>query len=229
MPDDIDLRPLLGPDVLDQGFRPTCVAMAASAANEGLRSVHRTPAAHLAPEALWWRSTNAGLTSEDGMLLGDVGEALEGPGQPELQDWPYNPNLGAGTEQPPSALPAPPWNRAQMRMLELHHDGLETLLEAALRDRCPVILIVEVTDEFYRLDEAGILSVPDVRGYAGGYHAVVCVGAVTHPTRGRLLLIKNSWGAEWGLGGYAWLPLGYLVAFVVQAAVVLDVEGDSDD
>ncbi|MEW5705145.1 MAG: hypothetical protein AB1781_11265 [Pseudomonadota bacterium] len=36
----------------------------------------------------------------------------------------------------------------------------------------------------------------------------------------RHLLIRNSWGDGWGLGGYAWLPVAYLESFAVQAGLV---------
>ncbi|MFC8524354.1 MULTISPECIES: C1 family peptidase [Micrococcaceae] len=218
----IDLRSLVGRDVLDQGTRPTCVAFAASVANEALHHAEKT-AEHFAPEALWWQATTAGATSLRGMVLNNVAPALLGYGQPELSQWPYDPTLGAGTEEPPENLQNPPWKRSALNDVVLKHDGIEDALEDELEHSHPVILIVEVTDEFGQPDDEGIVAMPNMRAASGSYHAVACVGAAYHPTRGRLLLIKNSWGTDWGLGGYCWLPLEYLTAFVVQAAAIVDI------
>lgn len=190
---DIDLRSRVGSHVLDQGYRPTCVAFAASCAHEARQDIGSEPA-HFAPEALWWQATTAGLTSVDGMVLDDVGDALSVYGQPDLAVWPYDPNLRGATEGPPAVV-VPPWRRARLRAVPLQHYRVEESIEDELALSHTVVLVVEVADEFYVPGPGGIVRVPDVRAGAGGCHAVTCVGAATHPALGRLLLIKNSWGA----------------------------------
>lgn len=217
---DVDLRPLLGPDILDQLDRPVCVTFAVSVAHEATRSDDGADPEHLAPEAIWWHCTHLGLTSNHGMLLLDAGLGIGEPGQPPLSEWPYNATLGGGTEAPPTGLAPPPWYRARLTPLPVAHDGIEERIEESLANSRPVILVIEVTDEFRYPDDLGVIAPPDLRSEEGGYHAIACVGAATHPRLGRLLLIKNSWGATWGLGGYGWLPLGYLIAFGAQAAIV---------
>tara|TARA_R110002051_G_scaffold60578_14_gene111094 strand:+ start:5347 stop:6018 length:672 start_codon:yes stop_codon:yes gene_type:complete len=216
---DIDLRVHIGSDVLDQGYRPTCVAFASSSAHEALLG---GAGSHLAPEAIWWQATVAGHTSANGMILDAAGPALTGYGQPGLSSWPYNHSLGAATEEPPTGLSKPPWRRANLQPVELKHDGIEDAIENELERTRPVILVIELTDGFHLPDEEGVVPAPDVRADAGGYHAVICVGAANHPVYGRMLLIKNSWGEDWGLGGYCWLPIGYLIGFAAQAAIVED-------
>nr|WP_158853024.1 C1 family peptidase [Saccharothrix deserti] len=155
------------------------------------------------------------------MLIDDAAVALADEGQPPLQVWPYNASLGIGTENPPNGIGSPPWHTAAVHELHLAHDGIEDELEDYLAAAVPIVLIVEVTPEFAYPDGNGYVRLPNLRTAAGDYHAVFCVGAATDPTRGRHLLIRNSWGSFWGSGGYCWLPTEYLIAFTPYAAIVL--------
>lgn len=214
----VDLRPLLNPAVTAQGPRPVCVPFAVSACHEAARAA--SPPRPMAPEAIWWYCSIRGQTTAQGMQLDDTGPALAAAGQPLLTAWPYDPGLGTGTQPPPATAGQPPWHTAQLRELRLAHDGAEDEVEEALAAGSPVVLVVEITDEFDNPDTSGHISVPSLRAPTGDFHAVVAVGAATHPSRGRLLLTRNSWGPYWGAGGYGWLPVAYLIAFATQAAIV---------
>ena len=203
-----------------QGPRPLCVPLALSVGHEAARAHPGHPTQPLAPEAVWRYCTARGQTGPAGMVVEDGADALSDEGQPLLVSWPYNTALGVATEEPPTAAGAPPWHLGTVDRLHLAHDGVEDELEDYLAAGVPVVLLVEVTDEFNDPDPDGYVTLPTIRAPNADYHAVVCVGAVTDPTRGRHLLIRNSWGEYWGAGGYCWLPVAYLVAFVPYAGVV---------
>lgn len=215
----VDLRPLVSSTLMDQGARPVCVPFALSFAHEAATASSADPA--MAPEAIWWRASTLAQVSAGGMLLEHAGAALTASGQPSLKDWPWNPSLGVATEPPPAAAGAPPWRTATLAALTLAHDGAEDELEEALAAGSPVVLVIEVTTEFESATPDGLIDVPDIRSPAGDYHAVLVVGATTTLDRGRLLLIRNSWSEYWGAGGYGWLPVDYLIAHAVQAAIVV--------
>ncbi|TFV88118.1 hypothetical protein E4P40_10450 [Blastococcus sp. CT_GayMR20] len=219
----VDLRPLISSSLMDQGARPVCLPFALSHAHDALLDAQTGPGAStaMAPEAVWWHCTVHRQTSLGGMLLEDGALALRDSGQPPLADWPWNPHLGVGTEDPPTAAGSPPWQQVAAAELHLAHDGVEDPIEDALAAGHPVVLIVEVTDEFDDAGPDGSIDVPDIRSPEGDYHAVLVVGAATHAELGRRLLIRNSWGPYWGAGGYGWLPLDYLVANALQAAVLI--------
>lgn len=219
----VDLRGRVSSPLMDQGPRPLCVPFSLSFAHDALASSDPPAEAAMAPEAIWWHCTRRGQISSAGMALDHAGQALQGTGQPPLSRWPWNPTLGYGTEEPPTAAGNPPWRQANTFIFEPAHDGVEDQIEDALTAGYPVVLVIEVTSELQHPAPDGSIDVPDIRSPHGDYHAVLVVGAATDPAKGRRLLIRNTWSEAWGAGGYGWLPLDYLVANAVQAAVVVDI------
>lgn len=213
----IDLRPLLPLAVPTQGMRPLCLPFALTGAHDARQYGAGAP---FAPEPIWWRCTQLGQTAPEGLLLEDAGQALADVGQTAAADWPYNPTLGWGTENPPAGCGPPPWRRATWTQLGLAHDGVEDAIEDMLMASRPVVLVVEITDEFEYPQQDGHIAVPPITAASGDYHAVLVVGAAADLVHGRRLLVRNSWGPTWGAGGYGWMPLPYLVAFAVQAAAL---------
>lgn len=217
---DVDLRRLL-PPVRMQGARPLCVPFAISAAHEAARAQLAANVEMLAVEPLWEHCLETGRAGDEGTTVQATSEALEERGQPNEGAWPYNDALDAGTEPEPAGAGHVDWFAAGALELPLAHDGVEELIETALATGFPVVLIVEVTDEFTDAAADGAIAIPPITAPIGDYHAVVVVGAATSPDGStRRLLIRNSWGEGWGVGGYGWMPLGFLEAFVVQAAVI---------
>jgi hypothetical protein len=74
----------------------------------------------------------------------------------------------------------------------------------------PVLLTMMLSDAFYGPDADGVVASTEAPD-PNRRHAVVAVGHGKSGIR-RLVLIRNSWGPAWGVGGYAWISEDYLAA-----------------
>lgn len=102
----------------------------------------------------------------------------------------------------------------------------------------PVALGIQCTTEIYEVErDLPYVPLPDKLLLIGG-HAVAVVGYndnLSHDGHTGHLLIKNSWGEDWGDGGYGWLPYDYvdyrtkdtgLRALFMDAYCCVDLEND---
>jgi len=206
----VDLRALMAP-VRDQGQRGTCLAFAVTAAHEVGRSAG-SPPEDLAEEALHWgcKRTDGNWTS--GTTFASASTALGRWGQPLETDWPYDPTHADGVAySPPRAPGGSGWFRSGLRRVSLALADVRTYLDGGT----PVLLGLTVFDTLYRPDAAGYIADPPPGASTRGRHAVLAVGHRTDE-----LLIRNSWGATWALGGYAWIGDGYVGAHAGDAWII---------
>jgi len=208
-----DLRDLFGP-ARDQGQRPTCLAFAASDTHAALRG----PWSPLSCEfAFYHAQRRAGRPPSKGALLGSMLATLKDDGQPTEADWPYL-----------DALPAdlrhygPPADVAVFRRRGEHClDGLDAVI-AHLDEGRPAVLLMMISDAFYTPNIEGVVSAPAGEGPdPERRHAVV---AVAHGWVGpeRAVLIRNSWGPDWGLDGHAWLPATFIIPRLTRVALLTE-------
>jgi Papain family cysteine protease len=140
------------------------------------------------------QDASAGLTFEA------VEDALQMEGQPDEQEWPYQ------LTQPNPWMP-PVVTKRWYGSMTTNASGVVAHVMSSLQAGYPVVLGLRVTVEFVNLEKAPFV-VPAV-GQGFGGHAVLAVGAGQHLTLGQLILIRNSWGPKWGIGGHGWLPAAY--------------------
>jgi len=197
--------------VRNQGRRMTCLSFAASASHE--RAVGSKEL--LSVEYLFYHSVMKmpNANPDDGTTLVATKSALSLEGQPLENVWPYEPCQAYGTEWVPPDC-ANEIYRVEMDLIPPSVDAAKSFLD----QNCAVILGLVITDAFYRCDTQGHLPRMQTDMDRAG-HAIVAVG---HGIDGNsdYLLVRNSWGPEWGLGGHAWLSSEYLGSQMFEMAVV---------
>jgi hypothetical protein len=196
----VDLRGLWT-NVRDQGGRESCLACAASDLHTNAHGLRHA----LSAEYLFYHGAQR-LPRKDfsrGLTFEVIDAALRDDGQPSECAWPYQ-------VKHPS-----PW--APPVVTQLWFGGLGSMgtdtssIFDALNAGMPVILGVHLVPGFNRVQSSP--HIVDPRGRPAGVHAVLAVGTGRRPAGpdDDLLIIRNSWGSNWGHDGHAWLPREYLV------------------
>ena len=69
----------------------------------------------------------------------------------------------------------------------------------------PVVMGFTIYDSFMNgeVERTGVMKYPKFFERVIAGHAVLAVG---YDMDKKMMLIKNSWGEEWGQGGYFWMP-----------------------
>ena len=135
--------------------------------------------------------------------------------------WPYDDGPAKFTQQPPQSC----YDNARTSLVTSYKAVTQDKdqVRGCLASGYPVIFGFTVYDHFESEDMAasGNLAMPDPnKEKVVGGHAVLAVGyedsmQITSPTTGLVsqgaVLVRNSWGAGWGLGGYFWMPYDYML------------------
>jgi C1A family cysteine protease len=194
--------------VRDQGSRSACVACATSDAHAHCHKRDRP----LSAEFLFFHAGQLmpAKSVADGLTFTAVNQALQAEGQPDETEWPY------ASAQPNPWMP-PPVSQRWHGSLGSTVTGVQAIINTVETQR-PVVLGVRLTPEFVGLGTAPYVIPSTGRGFGG--HAVLAVGLADHPRHGSLVLVRNSWGANWGDDGCGWLCTGYLTDNLIGYRVV---------
>jgi C1A family cysteine protease len=208
-----DLRESFG-GARDQGQRPTCLAFAASDAHAAARNTK--PFEALSVEYLFYHAVLRTRQKDPhrGITLQTAAAALEADGQPTERVWPYL-----------IALPTDLTTWKPPHSTEVHHTDIQHkqptagLVRESIDKGQPLLAVLRLSESFYRPNSQGVIELqnPDPDTSA---HAVVVVGYGVLDGA-PMILIRNSWGTQWGMNGYAWVYERYALPRLHSIAAII--------
>ena len=206
----IDLEPAQSP-VAHQGERRTCTGFAVAAGHEWVGAAEELRSV----EDVIWAARQVRPGGGDAVSVQAALGGLEANQHASAEAWPYgDPQWSSG--RPPVALEdhnrreLPPWRRMEM-------PSFEAIREELIAGRA-VVLTVGLVYDAWQEPRAKIDADPGEP--VPGNHAVLVVGASEEGERMEVLKVKNSWGPEWGAGGYALLSREYLEGYGLCAHAI---------
>lgn len=143
---------------------------------------------------------DSGATIRDAIKAG----ALFGVANEKI--WPYN--TGAFAVEPPQNV----WSAAATHKVISYHaitDGDLETMKATLHQGYLIEFGFQVYSYFMSAEMAthGILNIPQGGENPEGGHAVALAG---FDDAKKAFLVRNSWGPQWGIGGYFWMSYEYV-------------------
>ena len=208
LPPKVDLRPRMTP-VENQGGTNSCVANAVAGAYEYLAKRHRGDDAYDVSRMFIYYNARkrSGSESEDeGSVIADAIESLREHGACSETTWSYDEE--SVNEEPSEDAYE---EASQFLVEEMQH--VPTELDAwrhCLAEGYPIIFGISLFKSFDQHRHPGVVPMPSAsessRESHGG-HAMLCVG---YSDPDKLFIVRNSWGPDWGDGGYCYIPYGYL-------------------
>ena len=203
----VDLRPAFL-KIRDQGQRGTCVAFAVTSAHEYERSGGGIAAEQLSEEALYWGCKVVDGNWRKGTQFASASAALSTTGQPLEAVWPYDERRAHGVAYSPPTPPDASWHTSSLIAMAADTGTVRAVLDLGR----PVVIGAVVFDSMYRPTTRGRVNPPPAGAVSRGRHALLAVGY-----NADALLVRNSWGTTWGLGGYGWLTDAYLARYLTAA------------
>lgn len=212
LPATLDLRANM-PPVYDQGSLGSCTAQAVAACMyfDQLTS-NRQTVVDPSKLFLYWNSRlPIGTTDEDsGASLSDAILSTVTYGACSEGLWPYN--IGNFRTRPTLECYQDAYNCIDVdgcQQAEVNQNVLE--IKSVLASNICMVFGIDVYSSFMSVQTAntGVVPIPNTytEDYYGG-HALVLCGYNDYT---QMFLFRNSWGQDWGMDGYGWIPYSYVV------------------
>jgi C1A family cysteine protease len=205
LPGAVDLRRDCSP-VEDQGQLGSCTANALAGHLEFLEIIADRPATDLSRLFIYFneRVIEGTVAQDSGAQLRDGIKVLAKQGVCSEKTWPYV--ISKFAAKPPAAC----YREGLKHQITSYHRIVALPeMKTCLADGYPFVFGFTVYESFESpaVAKTGVANLPKAKERSLGGHAVVAVGYDDSTSR---FLIRNSWGAGWGMQGYFTLPYAYL-------------------
>lgn len=217
LPTSVDLRKFCSP-IENQGSLGSCTAHAGVGMIEYFERHafgKHIDASHLFLYKVTRKLLN--FNGDDGAYLRDTMKAMVLFGVPPEQYWPYN--IAHFNDEPSAFCYAYAQNYQAIEYYRLDPVNTPTSdvlnkIKINIAANLPAMFGFSVFSSMPNSgDGKGEIPFPSKGDSLEGGHAVLAVGYDDHKNIGNqkgALLIRNSWGADWGENGYGWLPYAYV-------------------
>ncbi|HZY36621.1 MAG TPA: C1 family peptidase [Mucilaginibacter sp.] len=207
LPASVDLRPDDSP-VYDQGSLNSCTANAIAGAVEF--DLAKQGSGPLVPSRLFIyyneRVIENTVNSDGGAYIRDGLNSVNQQGVCSEDEWPYN--ISEFDQKPYQSC----YQDAMKDIVSSYYSLSQNIyqMKSCLADGYPFIFGFTVYDSFESsaVSQTGIVNLPGGDESVVGGHAVVAVGYDDSQSR---FIVRNSWGADWGMSGYFTMPYAYLL------------------
>jgi C1A family cysteine protease len=225
LPINVDLREWCSP-IEDQGQIGSCTAQAGVGLFEYFE--RKALGHHLDASRLFLYKATRNLlhwTGDTGAFLRTTMGAMALFGVPPESYWPYD--ADRFDEEPPAFCYAFAQNYQALKYFRLDPigtppDQVLARIRYYLASGFPTMLGFTVYSSIWQIETSGEIPLPTPDESVDGGHAIVAVGyddekEIVNPNDSRVFskgafLIRNSWGTEWGMNGYGWLPYDYVTS-----------------
>lgn len=195
-----------------QGETNSCTANAVAGAYEYIVKRHLGEEAYDASRMFVYYNARAldpsyGPIEDQGSMIGIAVKGLKEYGVCSEETWPFD---QANVNEKPSD---PAYEEAAKFLIE-DYAVVPTDLFAwkhCLAEGYPIVFGLELYNSFDQHRTKGLVPEPtpnEVQREEHAGHAMVCVG---YSDKDEVFIVRNSWGPEWGDGGYCYIPYNYVM------------------
>ncbi|CAN5181699.1 C1 family peptidase [soil metagenome] len=209
VPSHVDLRPQC-PPVYDQGQLGSCTANAIGGAFQFELIKQKLPS--FTPSRLFIyyneRFLEGHVNVDSGAQIRDGVKSVATQGVCDEKLWPYL--ITKFAIKPKNSLYTGALKNLALQYTRLNNTVINEL-KSCLAAGSPFVFGFTVYESFESdiVAQTGFLQMPAASEHVKGGHAVMAVG---YDDAKKVFIVRNSWGINWGLNGYFYMPYDYITS-----------------